>query len=34
MINGDEITDAYDSVVHSRVRYRYVIDANTLGDRG
>jgi len=33
MISGDEITEAYDKVVHSQVRYRYVIDADTLGAR-
>jgi len=32
-ISGDEITEAYDKVVHSQVRYRYVIDASTLGAR-
>ncbi|MCL2482459.1 MAG: NAD(P)-dependent alcohol dehydrogenase [Propionibacteriaceae bacterium] len=32
-ITGDQITDAYDKVVRSQVRYRYVIDANTLGQR-
>lgn len=33
MISADEITDAYDKVVHSQVRYRYVIDADTFGPR-
>ena len=29
-ITGDEITAAYDKVVNSRVRYRYVIDTSTF----
>ena len=33
MISADEITASYDKVVHSQVRYRYVIDANTIGER-
>ena len=30
MITGDEITQAYDNIVDSRVRYRYVIDTSTF----
>ncbi|WP_341728946.1 NAD(P)-dependent alcohol dehydrogenase [Brooklawnia sp.] len=30
IISGDQITDAYDKVVHSKVRYRYVIDTSTF----
>jgi len=33
LIGADDITDAYDKVVQSQVRYRYVIDANTIGRR-
>ncbi|MDR2896342.1 MAG: NAD(P)-dependent alcohol dehydrogenase [Propionibacteriaceae bacterium] len=33
LIDGDQITQAYDQVVHSAVRYRYVIDADSLGAR-
>ena len=32
-IAADDITEAYDKVVHSQVRYRYVIDASTIGER-
>ncbi len=31
VISGDEIDGAYDKVVHSQVRYRYVIDTSTFG---
>lgn len=30
MITGEEITQAYDNIVDSRVRYRYVIDTSTF----
>ena len=30
MITGEEITEAYDNVVASRVRYRYVVDTSTF----
>ena len=30
MITGEDITQAYDNVVASRVRYRYVIDTSTF----
>lgn len=30
MITGEEITEAYDNIVASRVRYRYVIDTSTF----
>ena len=30
MITGEDITRAYDDVVASRVRYRYVIDTSTF----
>ena len=30
MITGAEITQAYDNVVASRVRYRYVVDTSTF----
>ncbi|MDR2929662.1 MAG: NAD(P)-dependent alcohol dehydrogenase [Propionibacteriaceae bacterium] len=33
MISADQITAAYDSVIGSKVRYRYVIDAQTIHDR-
>ncbi|MCL1906774.1 MAG: NAD(P)-dependent alcohol dehydrogenase [Propionibacteriaceae bacterium] len=33
-ISGEQITEAYDQVVNSAVRYRFVIDTDTLGDRG
>jgi len=33
MISASDITAAYDKVVHSQVHYRYVIDANTIGER-
>ncbi len=32
-ISAEDITDAYDKVVHSQVRYRYVIDADSFGQR-
>ncbi|AQP45813.1 NAD(P)-dependent alcohol dehydrogenase [Tessaracoccus flavus] len=32
IIDADEINEAYDNVVASKVRYRYVIDAATIGD--
>ena len=32
MITGEEITEAYNNVVASRVRYRYVIDTETFND--
>lgn len=32
IISGEEITGAYDRVVDSQVRYRYVIDTSTFGD--
>jgi len=32
-IGAEDITDAYDKVIRSQVRYRYVIDANTIGER-
>ncbi len=31
MITGEEITEAYDKVVASKVRYRYVIDTSSFG---
>ncbi len=31
VITGDQITDAYDKVVNSQVRYRYVIDTSSFG---
>ena len=30
MISGEDITQAYDNIVDSRVRYRYVIDTSTF----
>jgi len=30
MITGEDITEAYDNIVDSRVRYRYVIDTSTF----
>ena len=30
MISGEDITEAYDNIVASRVRYRYVIDTSTF----
>ena len=30
MIDADRIDEAYDNVVASRVRYRYVIDISTI----
>jgi NADP-dependent alcohol dehydrogenase len=30
MISGEDITQAYDNIVASRVRYRYVIDTSTF----
>jgi len=30
MITGEDITTAYDNIVASRVRYRYVIDTSTF----
>lgn len=33
MITGDQITEAFNKVVNSQVRYRYVIDADSLGTR-
>ena len=30
MITGEEITEAYNNVVASRVRYRYVVDTSTF----
>jgi len=33
LVGADDITAAYDKVVHSEVRYRYVIDADTIGPR-
>jgi uncharacterized zinc-type alcohol dehydrogenase-like protein len=30
VIRGDQIDEAYDNVIHSRVRYRYVIDTATF----
>ena len=30
MIGGEDITQAYDNIVASRVRYRYVIDTSTF----
>jgi len=30
IISGEEITEAYDKVVGSKVRYRYVIDTSTF----
>lgn len=32
IISADQINEAYDNVVASKVRYRYVIDAATIGD--
>ena len=31
IIPADEINEAYDNVVNSKVRYRYVIDTSTMG---
>ncbi|MDR1512284.1 MAG: alcohol dehydrogenase, partial [Propionibacteriaceae bacterium] len=33
LIGAEDITAAYDRVIASKVRYRYVIDADTFGDR-
>ena len=30
MISGEDITQAYDNIVASHVRYRYVIDTSTF----
>ena len=30
MITGEDITTAYDNIVDSRARYRYVIDTSTF----
>ena len=32
MIGGEDITEAYDKVTASQVRYRYVIDTATFND--
>jgi uncharacterized zinc-type alcohol dehydrogenase-like protein len=33
MVGAEDITAAYDKVIASKVRYRYVIDADTFGER-
>jgi uncharacterized zinc-type alcohol dehydrogenase-like protein len=32
LIGADQVADAYDRVERSAVRYRFVIDASTIGD--